>query len=339
MAAGERDPVEVAMAYASFLHDRLAICAPGFDAVRVSGASNDSLCFVVRRTDLTDGTFELTAHVSAGPVVAGRELVATAWRDGVAIGSVAYAATEDPGGSEAMERQLLLYLRAGAAALAHDLRGLSWPSDLPADLEAVSVHDTRAGAHPERVGGYAHIIVRALRGPLEMSDEFADAVFCYSPFHDIGQVLMGDEILRKPGRLDPDEWRLMQTHTTRGREIMDAAIEAEPDAWPMPDVLRNIVELHHESLDGSGYPEGRSGDDVPWEARIVSVADVFDALTSARPYKPGWSANEALEEMDRMILDGRLDPLCLTALVTHPDLVEAVAAEGSDGSAPIGHTR
>jgi HD-GYP domain-containing protein (c-di-GMP phosphodiesterase class II) len=341
MTSSRRDTIEVTMAYAAFLHDRLATCAPGYVALRIDGPPSDlaSPSLVVTRRDIGDGNFELIARIDPQPVRSGRDLSVPALRKGEVVGGVAYVVPADAVENEAMERQLRRYLLAGAAALVYDLPEDRWPSEFPDDFEAVALHDMVGGAHLERVGAYAHIIVRALHEPLGLTDEFGDATFSYAPFHDIGQALMGDDILRKPGRLDPDEWRFMQTHTTRGRDIIDAAIAAAPEEWQLPDVLRNVVEFHHEALDGTGYPHGLSGAAVPLEARIVSVADVFDALTSSRPYKPGWSANEALEEMDRMIVAGKLDPLCVTALVTQPDLVEVVAASGREGGVPIGHTR
>ena len=96
------------------------------------------------------------------------------------------------------------------------------------------------------------------------------------------------------------------------------------------DVMRNIVELHHEALDGSGYPYGLEGDDIPLEARIVSVADIFDALTSARPYKDGWPLDRAFEELDRLVTKGRLDARCRDALAASTDEVEAVLARHAE---------
>jgi HD-GYP domain-containing protein (c-di-GMP phosphodiesterase class II) len=340
MATAGSNVLATAMAYADFLHDRLAICAPEVDVVRIDGPSSgeERRSFVSRRRHLGDGALEIHATIEATPSSGGRELSVPAVRGGVVAGAVTCVLSAGVEPNPVMERQLALYARATAAALDFDLPEGTWPSDLASDLDVLETRDARLGGHLERVAGYANIIVRALRGPLGLSDDFAEAVFWYAPFHDIGQVIMGDEVLRKPGRLDPDQWRLVQTHTTRGRQIIDAAIESAPDEWPSPEVIRNIVEFHHETLDGSGYPHGLNGEDVPLEARIISVADIFDALTSSRPYKLGWSANEALEEMDRLVLAGKLDPLCLTALVTHPDLVEAVAAsEGEAGDVPVGH--
>ncbi len=328
------------MAYAGFLQDRLVTSVPEASVVRIDGPSGGSSgpSLVVTRSELGNNAYELSATTESRPASDGREISVPAYRGGSVVGAVTYVVPADLVENPAAERQLRLYARVGAAALAYDLPEGSWPSDLPSDFEAVEVRDLRAGAHLERVAGYVRIIVKALKPALNLDDDFSQAVLRYAPFHDVGQFLMRDEILRNPGRLDADEWRFMQTHSTRGREIVEAAIASAPDEWPRPDVLRNVVEFHHEALDGSGYPRGLVGDAVPLEARIVSVADIFDALTSSRPYKPGWSTNEALEEIDRMILAGKIDPLCVTALVTHPDLVEAVAASGAPGGAALAHS-
>ena len=105
----------------------------------------------------------------------------------------------------------------------------------------------------------------------------------------------------------------------RKAAILRAIVEHYVD-----DVMRNIVELHHEALDGSGYPHGLEGDDVPLEARIVSVADIFDALTSVRPYKQGWSTDQAVEELDRLVTAGKLDGRVVMSLVSQPDEIESV---------------
>jgi HD-GYP domain-containing protein (c-di-GMP phosphodiesterase class II) len=333
---------DIAMAYAGFLQDRLVTCAPSAVTVRFDGPpeASDPTSLVIRRSDAEDAPYRMRAAIERTPQPSAHELTVPAYRGGNVVGQVTLELRSAVADDALPATQLRLYARVAAAALVYDLPEGRWPSDLPSDFVAVEDRVLSAGAHLERVGAYAKIMVRALKSPLGLDDEFSDAVFWYSPFHDIGQFLMRDDVLRKPGRLDREEWLFMQTHTTRGREIVDAAIASAPDEWRRPDVLRNVVEFHHEALDGSGYPRRLAGDEVPLEARIVSVADIFDALTSARPYKPGWSTNEALEEIDRMILAGKIDPLCVTALVTHPDLVEAVAASAAPPpGAALAHSR
>ena len=107
----------------------------------------------------------------------------------------------------------------------------------------------------------------------------------------------------------------MKSHTLKGREMVDAITA---DLGLTPDsanaIMRNIVEYHHEALDGSGYPHGLRGDEIPLESRIASVADIFDALTSDRPYKQAWSVDRAMEELQAMGAQGRLDLAAVGAL-------------------------
>lgn len=108
-----------------------------------------------------------------------------------------------------------------------------------------------------------------------------------SPMHDIGKIGIPDHILLKPGKLDPDEWKVMKKHAEIGAELLDG------DESDLLTLAKSIALTHHEKWDGSGYPNGLSGEDIPQEGRIVAVADVFDALTSSRPYKKGWAVEDA----------------------------------------------
>ena len=118
----------------------------------------------------------------------------------------------------------------------------------------------------------------------------------------------------------------MQTHPQKGRAMIDEIINNfELCAIEQVDILRNIAEFHHEAVNGSGYPSGKAGDDIPPEARIVAVADVFDALTSSRPYKAAWSNDKAFEKLLEMA--GRqLDRECVEALLSKREWVEAIQA-------------
>ena len=123
----------------------------------------------------------------------------------------------------------------------------------------------------------------------------------------------------------------MKTHVNRGSAVLDQMI-ADLALRELPHVtlLRNIVAYHHEFLDGSGYPQGARGDAIPLEARIVTVADVFDALTSPRPYKPAWPFPEAFAELDRMVAVGKLDATVVAALRRRADDVRAVRERYAD---------
>jgi HD-GYP domain-containing protein (c-di-GMP phosphodiesterase class II) len=110
--------------------------------------------------------------------------------------------------------------------------------------------------------------------------------------HDIGKLVIPDSVLLKPGRLDADEWAIMKTHSCKGGEI----------ARSIPTLTSGAIDVihhHHERWDGAGYPDGLSGEKIPLVARIISVCDVYDALTSVRPYKEAWSVQEAKAEIER----------------------------------------
>jgi len=152
-------------------------------------------------------------------------------------------------------------------------------------------------------------------------------VFLFSPLHDIGKIAISDTILHKPGNLDEQERATMQTHARKGREIIDNMLRDHGlDSFESIDILRNIAEFHHEAPDGSGYPAGLHDNEIPLEARITAVADVFDALTSQRPYKPAWSNDEAFA-MLRRLAGEKLDRDCVQALIDNRKAVEEIQRE------------
>jgi HD-GYP domain-containing protein (c-di-GMP phosphodiesterase class II) len=133
-----------------------------------------------------------------------------------------------------------------------------------------------------------------------------------------------DNILKKPGKLTEEEFELMKRHSEKGREIIDSIMaDFGLDNVRYLDMLRNIAEHHHEAINGSGYPDGLAGDAIPIEARIIAVADVFDALTSHRPYKERWSNDEAIAMLRRLV-GIRLDKDCVEALIKNRKEVESI---------------
>jgi putative two-component system response regulator len=124
--------------------------------------------------------------------------------------------------------------------------------------------------------------------------------------HDIGKIGIPDSILFKPGKLSEEEWEIMRLHTVRGEEICRPARTLAP--------VLPIIRHHHERWDGSGYPDGLRGEDIPLLARLLQVADIFDALTSVRPYKPALSTTEALHILDREAACGWRDPHVVSLL-------------------------
>jgi len=165
---------------------------------------------------------------------------------------------------------------------------------------------------------YARLIADGVAADHGLSDEEVEFIFQFSPLHDVGKVAIPDRILLKPGPLDEAEFSLMKEHVVKGRRIIDMMVgEFGMDQLPHIDILRNIVSYHHEAWDGSGYPLGLAGQAIPLEARIAAVADVFDALTRARVYKPAWSNDEAAAYLRRMSGTKFYTP-CVDALLSRP---------------------
>ncbi|GMR21571.1 MAG: HD domain-containing protein [Gammaproteobacteria bacterium] len=184
--------------------------------------------------------------------------------------------------------------------------------------------DPETGSHLDRMSRYSLIIARTLADQYGLDDDFIQHLFMFAPLHDIGKIAIPDNILLKEGSLDEDEVIVMKSHAQKGREMIDELIKD----FGLHDVqhielLRNIASYHHEAINGSGYPEGRKGEDIPIEARIVAVADVFDALTSRRPYKEAWTNDHAIEVLRNMAGE-KLDHNCVEALIAHLDEVEAI---------------
>ncbi|WP_338086831.1 HD-GYP domain-containing protein [Magnetospirillum aberrantis] len=189
-----------------------------------------------------------------------------------------------------------------------------------------SARDEETGAHLARMARYARMIASKLADRQGFSDEFVEFVFQFAPLHDVGKVSVPDAILLKPGRLMPEEFEVMKTHVEKGVQIIDLMVQDFGlKSLPHFDLLRNIVAYHHEALDGSGYPYGLAGSDIPVEARIAAVADVFDALTSVRPYKTAWSNQDALELLQREA-GTKFDPDCVAVMVENPDLIADIQA-------------
>lgn len=181
--------------------------------------------------------------------------------------------------------------------------------------------DLETGSHIDRTAHYARLIARKLAAGYGISDEQIEHIFLFSPMHDVGKIGIPDNILRKPSKLDDTEFDVMKTHPVKGREIIDSVLQDFGlGALGHTNILRNIAEFHHEAVDGSGYPSGLKGDEIPIEARISAVADVFDALTSRRSYKAAWS-NEQAFALLRQMSNSKLDRDCVEALINNADKV------------------
>ena len=184
--------------------------------------------------------------------------------------------------------------------------------------------DPETGAHLERMAHYSRLIARSLAKQYSLSDDVIEHIFLFAPLHDIGKLTIPDSILLKPGQLSSRERDVMKSHPDKGRQIIDRLLENYGlDGVEYVEILRNIAQYHHEAVDGSGYPGQLEHHEIPIEARIVAVADVFDALTSMRPYKPAWNNDEAFASLKASSGD-KLDSDCVAALIDNRAEVERI---------------
>jgi putative two-component system response regulator len=149
--------------------------------------------------------------------------------------------------------------------------------------------DNETGARVHRMSRYAKIIA----GKLIQNKEWLESLLVAAPMHDIGKIGIPDAVMLKEGLLDANEWKIMKTHPQVGDEIIGNNNYSE-----VMLLAKEIASGHHEKWDGSGYPLGLIGEDIPFSARVVALADVFDALTSRRPYKEAWSVDKAVSCID-----------------------------------------
>jgi HD-GYP domain-containing protein (c-di-GMP phosphodiesterase class II) len=190
--------------------------------------------------------------------------------------------------------------------------------------EITHIRDPETGSHLDRMSRYSRLIAMKLADKYNFSDSFVEHIFMFSPLHDIGKIGIPDSVLLKPGKLTQSERNIMQKHPDIGCEIIDDLLKNfDLKNIEYIDMLRNIIESHHEAINGEGYPNQKEGDSIPIEARIVTVADVFDALTSVRPYKNAWS-NEKSCAMLKELAGKTLDKDCVNALIDNMAEVEII---------------
>ena len=192
--------------------------------------------------------------------------------------------------------------------------------------DMVESRDQNTGEHVKKTARYTGIIMDELKKEGiysdKLTDKFMSDVIKSAPLHDIGKIKVSDRILNKPSRLDDDEYKRMKDHTLAGADIIDQVIEKVPESDYLKEA-RNLALYHHERWDGKGYPMGLSGEDIPLSARIMAVADVFDALSSDRCYKKAFSFDESMD----IILEGsgtHFDPNIAMAFSNARDEVRKV---------------
>ena len=184
----------------------------------------------------------------------------------------------------------------------------------------VEARDPYTGGHLWRVARMAHALALASGSTPREASRIAMAGF----LHDLGKVGIPDAILLKPGQLDPHELTIMRRHARAGLELVDQLLgNFGLAAVSQVQMLRNIILHHHELVDGSGYPDGLIAEQIPLESRIVTVADVFDALTSERPYKQPWPNAEAFAFL-RQQAGLKFDRDCVMALLAQAEDIEHI---------------
>lgn len=189
---------------------------------------------------------------------------------------------------------------------------------------AAEYRDPETGSHLLRMSNYTRLIAERLGLPVAEQELLLEA----SPMHDIGKVGTADHILLKPGRLTPDEFEIMKQHAVIGYQILRDSLS------PLLQCAAVLALAHHEKFDGSGYPGGLAGEAIPLHGRIVAVADVFDALTSERPYKKAWALDDAVDFL-KSNAGSHFDPACVEAfLAAWPQVLEIRARyQDDDGHA------
>ena len=158
----------------------------------------------------------------------------------------------------------------------------------------IDSRDQITGLHVRNTGKYVKILSKELQNRGVVDSEFCEVVSCAAPLHDIGKIAIPDSVLKKEGKYTEDEFRCMQKHTILGSEILEREIALFPESVVLKEA-KILAEFHHEKWDGSGYPHGINGEKIPLSARIMAVADVFDALTAKRQYKEAFDFDRSVQ--------------------------------------------
>jgi putative two-component system response regulator len=222
--------------------------------------------------------------------------------------------------SDSLEEMVAEKTAEATSTLDNALQGLA---------NVIEHRDLESGSHVKRTQLYCKALIDYLtesNSPYaeELKEEDPDIIIKATALHDVGKIAIPDRILLKPGKLDPDEFEIMKTHTTRGKEIIGELGDVNNSLY-----LRHCEDIcysHHERWDGKGYPKGLKGDEIPLAARLASLADVYDALICARVYKAAIPYSDAL----KIIADGRgtqFDPVLTDAVVQIQDRFQAISKQ------------
>ena len=197
--------------------------------------------------------------------------------------------------------------------------------------EIVESRDKTTGDHIKKTAAYTEVIVKKMKEEGiygdQITDDFIYDVMHSAPLHDIGKINVSDAVLNKETELSDEEFEKMKKHTTAGEEIIEKAMEIVPDSVYLKEA-KNMSACHHERWDGSGYPRGLKGEKIPLSARIMAVADVFDALVSSRSYKKGFPFEKAMDII-KLGMGTHFDPKVVQAFMDAEDEVRKIAEEHS----------
>jgi HD-GYP domain-containing protein (c-di-GMP phosphodiesterase class II) len=252
--------------------------------------------------------------------------------NGAFIGFIVYDSLQRNAFTATLQRDLELFsnlINITISSVYAAVRSLRASAAVAQDF--VRLRDYETGSHLDRVAHYCRLIAKNLAQPLGLRDAFIEQLFFYATLHDIGKIGIPDAILLKEGNLTPEERQVIQTHGPLGLQILEKVI-GKHALRDLPDstLMRNIVDGHHERLDGSGYPLGLRGEAIPLEARIVAVADVFDAITCRRPYRQPQAIEAGLAELEHQAAGGLVDSLVVAALTRQRADVEAIRQRFQD---------
>ena len=199
--------------------------------------------------------------------------------------------------------------------------------------DMVESRDESTGDHIKKTAAYVELICRKMQAKEEhkaqFTEEYIENCVHSAPLHDVGKIKISDTVLNKPGKLTDEEFEIMKTHTTAGEEIIEHVIETVTESGYLTEA-KNMAACHHEKWNGKGYPKGKKGTEIPMSARIMAVADVFDALISRRCYKEPFSFEKAME----IIKEGsgeHFDPELVEIFLASQDEVRAIAEANMSG--------
>ena len=247
------------------------------------------------------------------------------YNNGVFFGFIFFNSDEKDVFTENVLRQIDLYSHIISLMVINELTSIhTLTAAIKTTGSITHIRDPETGSHLDRMSRYSRLIAVTLADKYNLDDTYIEHLFMFSPLHDIGKIGIPDNILLKPEKLNDDEKVVMKTHARKGREMIDELLKNFGlESIEHIDMLRNIAEFHHETVKGDGYPSGLNGDEIPIEARIIAVADVFDALTSSRPYKEAWDNEKAIDTLKELAGE-TLDLDCVNALLINIDKVEKI---------------